>query len=128
MSRMSYGVLTSKTGHLMVETTGGTGGSDTDAVLDRFQGAHGAAWVPGRLTLTGLHVNYVPSRSGPGVSMVDLNLRDITGVELTSGRVSKTIGLRTSRHVVHFRCLGAAAVAQQVAGALDRLRKKHRSR
>ena len=125
---MSYGVLSSKTGHLMVETTGGTGGSDTDLLLDRFQGAFGAAWVPGRLTLTSLHVNYVPSRTGQGMAMVDLHLRDITGVELSGGRVSKTIGLRTARHVVHFRCLGAPAVAHQVAGALDRLRKKHRSR
>lgn len=125
---MAYGVLSSKTGHLMVETTGGTGGSDTDAGLDRFQGAFGAAWVPGRLTLTNLHVNYVPSRSGQGMAMLELHLRDITGVELRGGRVSKSIGLRTARHVVHFRCLGAPAVAQQVAGALDRLRKKHRSR
>lgn len=124
---MSYGVLSSKTGHLMVETTGGAGGSESDAVLDRFQGAFGVAWVPGRLTLTGLHVNYVPSRTGRGMAMMDLHLRDITGVELGGGRVTKTVGLRTARHVVHFRCLGAQALAQQVAGALDRLRKKQRS-
>ncbi|WP_309648391.1 hypothetical protein [Nocardioides sp.] len=125
---MSYGVLSSKSGHLMVETTGGAGGSGTDTALDRFQASFGAAWVPGRLTLTGLHVNYVASRTGQGLAMVDLNLRDVTGVELSGGRgVSKTIGLRTARHVVHFRCFGAPAVAQQMAGALDRLRKKQRS-
>ncbi|GEP39330.1 hypothetical protein NPS01_29930 [Nocardioides psychrotolerans] len=125
---MSYGVLMSKTGHVMVETTGGSGDTDTDTVLDRFQAVFGAAWVPGRLTLTSLHLNYVPSRSGQGVAMLDLNLRDVTTVELSSGRVSKTIGLRTARHLFHVRSLAAPALAQQIASALDQLRKRHRTR
>lgn len=126
---MSYGVLVSKTGHVMVETTGGpTGGTDSDAALDRFQAAWGAAWVPGRLTLTSLHLNYVPHRAGPGLSMMDLALRDVTAVELSGGRVSRTMGLRTASHVLHVRCLGAPALAQQVAGALDQLRRRDRTR
>jgi len=125
---MSYGVLFSKTGHLMVETTGGAGSSETDAALDRFQALWGAAWVPGRLTLTSLHLNYVPHRAGQGLAMIDLTLRDLTTVELGGGRVSRTIELRTDRHVVHVRCHSAPVLAQQISGALDQLRKKHRSR
>lgn len=113
---MSYGVLASKTGHLTVETTTGQGGGDTDVVLDRFQNIWGAVWVPGRLTLTKLHLNYIPHRAGQGQAMLNINLKDITSVEVGGGLVTKAIGLRTARHVVLLRCLGAPALATQIAG------------
>lgn len=124
---MSYGVLASKTGHLMVETTGAPGASESDAALDHFQLLWGAAWVPGRLTLTKLHLNYVPHRAGRGMAMLNLSLRDITGVEISPGRVSKVVGLRTSGHVVRIRCLGAPALATEVAALVEDL-KRHRRR
>lgn len=123
---MGYGVLVSKTGQLMVETMGGNGGGDTDVVLDRFQNLWGAAWVPGRLTLTKLHLNYIPHRAGRGMAMMDINLREITAVEIGGGRVSKMIGLRTSRHVVRIRCLGAPAIATQIAGLVDDVKRQPR--
>ncbi len=123
---MSYGVLVSKTGHLMVETTGAGGNSDSDAALDRFQLLWGGAWVPGRLTLTKLHLNYIPNRAGRGMAMLNIDLRDLTGVELAGGRVSKVAGLRTARHVVRLRCLGAPALATQIAQLSDDLKRDHR--
>lgn len=123
---MSYGVLVSKTGHLMVETTGAGGNSDTDAALDRFQLLWGGASVPGRLTLTKLHLNFIPNRAGRGMAMLNLNLRDITEVEIGGGRVSKVVGFRTPRHVVRIRCLGAPALATQVAELVAEVKRQHR--
>lgn len=123
---MSYGVLVSKTGHVMVETTGGPGVTETDTALDRFQVLWGNAWVPGRLTLTKLHLSYVPNRAGRGMAMLNVNLRDVTGVEIGGGRVSKVLSLRTPSHVVRVRCLGAPALATQVASLVEDLKRHHR--
>jgi hypothetical protein len=123
---MSYGVLVSKTGHLLVETTSGSGGGESDEILDRFQTVWGATWVPGRLTLTRLHLTFVPHRAGKGMVMLNINLRDVTAVELSGGRVSKVMGLRTPRHVARIRCLGAPALATQVAELAEDLRRTAR--
>lgn len=112
---MSYGVVASKSASVMVETTSGVGGSDSDVALDRFQQVWGAAWVPGRLTLTRLHVNYIPNRAGRGMAMLDINLRDIQAVEISGGRVSKVIGLRTTTHLMMVRTLGAQSLATEIA-------------
>lgn len=119
---MSYGVLASKSAHVMVQTMSGVDGSPSDIVLDRFQSIWGSAWVTGRLTLTRLHVNFIPNRAGRGVAMMDLALRDITVVELGGGRLSKVIGLRTATHVVHVRLLGAASLAAEVSDLVDAAR------
>ena len=109
---MSYGVLASKSASVMVETTSGVGGSDSDVALDRFQGIWGGQWVQGRLTVTRLHVNFIPSRAGRGMAMLDLNLRDIQSVEIAGGpdvadarpahddppRARARPGLRRARH------------------------------
>jgi hypothetical protein len=116
---MSYGVLVSKTGHVLVETVSGSGGGASDAALGRFQAAWGAMWVPGRLTLTRLHLTFVPRRAGRGMAMTDVNLREVTGLEVNGGRLTKMISLRTPRHVTRIRCLGAAAVAEQIAELLE---------
>lgn len=121
---MSYGVHASKTGQLLVETTSGSGGSDSDEALDRFQTVWGAMWVPGRLTLTKLHLNFIPNRTGRGMAMMDLNLRDITSVELSGGRMSKQIGLRTERHIARVRIGGAPQLAQQIAELAEAARKQ----
>lgn len=126
MTNMSYGVIASKTGQLMVETLTGANGTDSDVALDRFETMWGAMWVPGRITLTKLHLNYIPNRAGRGMAMMDLSLRDISAVELGGGRVTKTIGLRTPRHVVRFRCLGAPALATQIAEAVEAIKRSPR--
>ena len=113
---MSYGVLASKGGvSLLVESTRGTGGVQSDAAIDRFQTVWGATWVAGRLTLTKLHLTYMPNRVGKGAAMLKIDLRDVTGVELSGGRVSKVIGIRPPSHVLRVRTLGAAGLAQQIA-------------
>lgn len=112
---MSYGVLSSKTGHLLVETVTAPGGTASDAALDRFQTVWGSTWVAGRLTITTLHLTFVPTRAARGAAMLTLHLREVTGVELGGGRVSRALGVRTAGHVTRFRCLGAPALAQQVA-------------
>lgn len=116
---MSYGVIASKSASVMVETTTGVGGSDSDLVLDRFQGVWGSAWVPGRITITRLHVNFIPSRAGRGIAMMDLHLRDIEQVERSAGRFAKTMALRTASHVVHVRSSGSASLAQEIAELAD---------
>lgn len=112
---MSYGVLTSKTGHLLVETTTATGTTASDAALDRFQTVWGSTWVAGRLTLTTLHLTFVPTRVARGAAMLTLDLREVTAVELGGGRVSRVVGVRTAGHVTRLRCHGAPALSQQVA-------------
>jgi hypothetical protein len=57
------------------------------------------------------------------MAMLDINLRDITAVELGGGRVSKMMGLRTPRHVARIRCLGSPALATQVAGLVEELKR-----
>lgn len=112
---MSYGVIASKSAHVMVESTLGVGGTESDIALDRFQGIWGGAWVQGRLTVTRLHVNFIPARAGRGMAMLDLNLRDLQTVELSGGRVGKTLGMRTETHLVHVRMFGAAGLATELA-------------
>lgn len=123
---MSYGVLASKAGQILVETTSGSGGVDSDVALDRFQTVWGAMWVPGRLTLTKLHLNFIPNQAGRGMAMMDLNLRDISSVELSGGRMSKQIGLRTDRHIARIRLLGTPALSAQIAELAEAARKTPR--
>ena len=125
---MSYGVLGSRTGHLLVETVSGPGGAGgrSDEALDRFQVAWGSTWVPGRLTVTALHLTFIPNRVGRGAGMLTLDLADLTGITLGAGHVQRTVGLRTARHVGRFRCLGAPALAEQVAQLADAARQRVR--
>ena len=119
---MSYGVVGSKSGHLLVETLTGSGGTPSDAAFDRFQGVWGGTWGPGRLTLTTLHLTFMPNRVGRGSAMLKIDLRDLTGVELGAGVVQRTVGLRTPGHVGRLRCLGAPGLAEQVAALAEAAR------
>jgi hypothetical protein len=119
---MSYGVIGSKSVHLLVESTGRVVGTDADEVLDRFQTGYGAAWVPGRITLTRLHLMFLPTRPGLGLAMAELSLGDVTGVEISAGRVTRVIGIRTARHVVRLRTTGAPLFAQAIAEGAEHLR------
>lgn len=125
---MSYGVLGSRAGHLLVETLSGVGTSRSDAALQAFQVARGPVWVQGRLTLTSLHATFVPHRVGSGAGTLTLDLRDVVGVELGGGVVQRSVGLRTATHVARFRCLGAAALAEQAARAVETARRTSRRR
>ncbi len=121
---MSYGVIASKSATVMVETTSGLAGSDSDAVLDRFESIWGSAKVSGRLTLTRLHLNFIPARAGRGMAMMDLDLRDILQVELAGGRTSRVVGLRTRTHLVQVRALGAGPLAREVAALAESAKER----
>ena len=121
---MSYGVIASKSATVMVETTSVLVGSDSDVVLDRFESVWGSAKVSGRLTLTRLHLNFIPSRAGRGMAMMDLDLRDIHQVEIAGGRASRVVGLRTRTHLVHVRARGAAALASEIAALAESARER----
>lgn len=125
---MSYGVIASKTGQVSVERTVGDADSDglesvedtdSDVTLERFQSVWGTVWVPGRLTLTRLHLNFIPSRGGRGMAMMDINLRDVRAVELSGGPISRQIGLRTGRHLARIRIMGAPGLAAQIAELVE---------
>lgn len=120
---MSYGVLASKSATVMVETTSGVRGSDSDTVLDRFESIWGPTRVSGRLTLTRLHVNFIPARAGRGMAMMDLDLRDVLQVEITGGRFSKVMGLRTSTHLVHVQSRSADSMASEIARLAEAAKK-----
>jgi hypothetical protein len=119
---MSYGVIGTKSATLLVETTTGAGGSDADAVLDRFAQGYGAVWVGGRVTLTPRHLSFVPTRPVRGLAIVELHLRDVAGVEISGGRLTHVIGIRTAGHVVRLRVGGAPAFAGAVARGAEDLR------
>lgn len=130
---MSYGVVASRSVSVMVQATDdpGLGGapmmSDSEVVLDRFQSVWGGAWVSGRLTLTRLHVNFIPSRGGRGMAMMDLALRDIEQVELAGGRLSRLVVLRTPSHVVHVRSLastGLTGLATSIADLAEAAKRR----
>ena len=123
---MSYGVIASKTGQMSVESIDGDGGedgTDSDVTLERFQSVWGSVWVPGRLTLTKLHLNFIPTRGGRGMAMMDINLRDVDAVELSGGRMSRQIGLRTGRHLARIRIMGAPGLATQIAELAEAARE-----
>ncbi len=126
---MSYGVIASKTGQMLIETTNGTSGTDdddSDDVLDRFQTVWGDTWVRGRLTLTKLHLNFIPNRAGQGMAMMDINLRDVSSVEVSGSGLSKQIDVRTDRHIARIRLRGAPALATQIAELAEAARKTPR--
>ncbi len=120
---MPYGVLFSKSGQVLVESVDGTSAVGSDVTLDRFRTMWGAMWVPGRLTLTKLHLNFIPHRAGRGMAMMDINLREVTKVEVSAKRFAKVVSIRTSGHVVRIRCSNAAQLAHQVSERVDVLKR-----
>ncbi len=120
---VAYGVLFSKSGQVLVESADGTSAVGSDITLNRFRTMWGAMWVPGRLTLTKLHLNFIPHRAGRGMAMMDINLREVTSVEVSAKRLSKVVSIRTSGHVVRIRCSHASQLAHQVSERVDVLRR-----
>lgn len=120
---VAYGVLFSKSGQVLVESADGASVVGSDITLDRFRTMWGAMWVPGRLTLTKLHLNFIPHRAGRGMAMMDINLREVTSVEVSAKRLSKVVSIRTNGHVVRIRCSSASQLAHQVSQRVEILKR-----
>ena len=117
---MSYGVMASKAAQVQVDevtpagptddltdgpTDGPTDGS-TDGSLDaaveavaqrrwRARRNGPALWGSGRLTLTSLHLTFVPASGSSGVPALTLVLADIIAIEGATGRGNKSVTFRT---------------------------------
>ncbi|MAS55085.1 MAG: hypothetical protein OSB43_15545 [Nocardioides sp.] len=121
---MSYGVVATKSGQVQVETIVSPGERSYDRARERFRAPVAGPWAAGRLTLTGLHLAFMPTRSGRGVRSMTINLADITSVEASPGRLSKTVSFRTETMVVHARVNGAMAFAKRVAISVEATRRR----
>ncbi len=120
---MSYGVIASKAGRLLVEAPQNAGGEESDEALERFLSDWGPVWVPGRLTLTKLHLVFTPGGAGLGRDTLNLSLRDISSIELSRPRWSAQIVLRTATHQTRLRLVGATTLAGQIAERTDVARR-----
>jgi len=121
---MSYGVVGSKVASVQVERPVPVEQQGYDAARARFRPPVASGWANGRLTLTALHLSFVPARRSAEVSAMTLALVDVVAVEATPGRVNKVISFRTADLVVHARVTGAMAFAKQVAVAAEAARKR----
>lgn len=121
---MSYGVVGSKAANVQVERPVPAEQRGHDAVRERFRPPVATPWINGRLTLTALHLSFVPTRRSSNAGALTLSLVDIVGVEATPGRINKVISFRTADLVVHARVTGAMAFAKQVAVAAEAARRR----
>ncbi|CAN5382202.1 hypothetical protein BH09ACT12_BH09ACT12_33050 [soil metagenome] len=122
---MSYGVVASKAASVQVELVVPEERRGYDRARERFRAPEATPWGSGRLTLTALHLSFVPNRPTGGVRPLTLALSDVVAVEATPGRMNKTISFRTTEMVLHARVTGAMAFAKQVAIAAEAARKRH---
>ena len=122
---MSYGVVASKTGHVQVEAIIPEAQRSYDRTREKYRPPVATVWSAGRLTLTALHLSFVPTRTSAGVPPVTIALYDILSVEATPGRVNKVVSFRTTELVLHARVGGAMAFAKQVAVTAESARKRN---
>lgn len=124
---MSYGLIASKSTSVMVKSHATTvvdpadDDGSAEAMFDRFLTTWGAIWVPGRLSLTSLRLTFVPQRLRAGTARFEVHLREVTGVEISEGVLTRTVTVRTPTHVLYVRLTarGAATFAGQVAVARE---------
>jgi hypothetical protein len=106
---MSYGVVASKAAELRVEH------------LDR---PDTGTWGKGRLTLTSLHLSFVPTRSAAGAPALTIDLGDVLSVDTTTRRGHRTVHVRTPTVVLHARVTGATAFARRVTTSVEATRRR----
>ncbi|MBU1803395.1 MAG: hypothetical protein KKA97_14415 [Actinobacteria bacterium] len=121
---MSYGVVATKSGQVQVETIVPQEERSYDRARERFRAPVAGPWAAGRLTLTGLHLSFMPTRSGRGVQALTISLADILSVEASPGRINKVVSFRTETMLVHARVSGAMAFAKRVAISVEATRRR----
>ena len=114
---MSYGVVASKAAEVQVESVQAPG-ADVDASPSP------TVWGSGRLTLTSLHLTFVPTRTSPGVPALTLDLGDVLAVDVGTTRGHRTVHVRTATVALHARVTGAAAFARRVQTSVDANRRR----
>lgn len=143
---MSYGVIASKAAQVQVDQVGATGGvlgapgASGRAGADDHSPSRGrrraratepALWGSGRLTLTSLHLTFVPASGSSGVHALTIALADIVAIETSGGGRGgpgaprgKVILFRTADVVLRARLAGASSFARQVATSVESNRKR----
>ena len=131
---MSYGVMASKAAHVQVDqvTPDGAvdGPDDSPAEQSRWRARRSspALWGSGRLTLTSLHLTFVPASGSSGVPALTLALADIIAIEGATGRGNKSVTFRTDDVVLRAQLAGATAFARQVVTSVESNRKRSAAR
>lgn len=113
---MSYGVVASKPAQVRVTSSVTPDGGDTAQVR--------SPWASGRLTLTSLHLSFVPTQTSPGVPALTIDLASIAAVDSGSQRGHKTVQVHTPDLVLHARVTGAAAFAKRLAASVEATRRR----
>ncbi|WP_323791798.1 hypothetical protein [Nocardioides sp.] len=131
---MSYGVMASKAAQVQVDqvksadqvdpSVGQTVARTAAQARRRSRRDEPALWGSGRLTLTSLHLTFVPASGSSGVPALTLALADIIAIESGAGRGHKTIAFRTDDVVLRARLAGSTAFARQVATSVESNRKR----
>lgn len=126
---MSYGVLASKNGQLMVEATAPGDGGATGAALAKLVDRLGRSWAAGRITVTRLNLSFLPATAARTAPTFTIALSDVESVEITGGRMTRVVGVVTATHTIRFKTSGAGAqaFAQAIATAAHDLRRDRRS-
>ncbi len=123
---MSYGVIASKAAQVQVDQVRPTDAHDTPSGRQRrwARAEEPALWGSGRLTLTSLHLTFVPASGSSGVHALTIALADIVAIENSGGRGRRTVVFRTDDVVLHARLTGASSFARQVATSVESNRKR----
>lgn len=125
---MSYGIIATKNGQVLVEIRRLGDGGRTETALQRFVERRGRNWSAGRLTLTRLHLSYLPGSASRGAPALNIDLKDVESVEISEGRgLTRTVGIVTATHTVRFKTTGAPGFAQAVATAAQDARRARRT-
>lgn len=116
---MSYGVVASKIGSVRVEGLPAPADDPADETA-----AVSSPWAAGRITLTSLHLTFVPTHGSSGVGPLTVALADIVSADASSGHLHRVATFRTATVAVHARVPGAAAFAERVSLSVEGARKR----
>ncbi len=98
----------------------------TLGTLIAFRNHFGGLWVGGTMTVTDTAFHFQANAANRAVQSgqldLDIALRDVTGVSLQPGMVTKIVQLDVGGVVVKSRCFGAAEVVDVLRSAIARAR------
>ncbi|MCT9820055.1 hypothetical protein N3K63_07110 [Microbacterium sp. W1N] len=117
---MSDRILVSKIANALVEDAEARV-SGVGLALSGFRALWGGLWVGGRVTLTEETVEFSPNvvnrAAQSGTLDVSISLKDVTGVEVLPGILTRIVAIATPARVLKVRCWGAHRFAARVIAA-----------